>query len=97
MKDLFSFEIVKLRFTRLPFGCASRPFILSGTLQEHLNLFMTNDAENKTIVEEIQADLYVDYPMAVQNFMLRILRILQSEFLKTEGFTFINGTPMLIL
>ena len=57
VKDLASLEVVKLRFTRLPFGCASSPFLLGGTLKEHLNLFITKDLENKSIVEEILSDL----------------------------------------
>ena len=59
VKDLETFEVITLRFTRLPFGCASSPFILRATLMEHLQSY-TENIELKNIAEDIQDDLFVD-------------------------------------
>ena len=45
------------RFTRVPFGCVSSPFLLGATLQEHLNTLEQNYPET---VAELRNDLYVD-------------------------------------
>ena len=37
LKDLETKRIVTPRFTRVPFGCVSSPFLLGVTLQEHLS------------------------------------------------------------
>ncbi|XP_065642479.1 uncharacterized protein LOC136074106 [Hydra vulgaris] len=36
VSDLKSKEVITLRFTRIPFGCASSPFILGGVIKQHL-------------------------------------------------------------
>ena len=36
ISDLKSKEVITLRFTRIPFGCASSPFILGGVIKQHL-------------------------------------------------------------
>ena len=50
VKDLTSFEIVKFRFAKLPFGCTSSPFILNGTLHEHLEYAMVEHVEVKEVL-----------------------------------------------
>ena len=57
ISDLDHKDIVTLRFTRVPFGCVSSPFLLGATLQEHLNTLRQNYPET---VAELRNDLYVD-------------------------------------
>jgi hypothetical protein len=57
ISDLVHKDIVTLRFTRVPFGCVSSPFLLGATLQEHLNTLEQNYPET---VAELRNDLYVD-------------------------------------
>jgi hypothetical protein len=40
VNDLINMEINTLRFTGLPFGCASCSFVLNATLAEHLESYM---------------------------------------------------------
>ena len=57
ISDLDHKDIVTLRFTRVPFGCVSSPFLLGATLQEHLNTLELNYTET---VAELRNYLYVD-------------------------------------
>ena len=57
ISDLDHKDIVTLRFTRVPFGCVSSPFLLGATLQEHLNTLEQNYPET---VAELRNYLYVD-------------------------------------
>ena len=50
-------QIETLRFTRRVFGLVQSPFILGGTLQEHLGSYIE---KYPTEVSEIKDDLYVD-------------------------------------
>ena len=59
VKDLKTIEIITLRFTRQPFGCASSPFIVTATLTELLQACIKKK-KNKAVAEEIQYDLFVD-------------------------------------
>ena len=53
VKDLTSFEVVKLRFTRVPFGCTSSPFH-SWWYPQHLDWIKIEGKEENDIVSEIQ-------------------------------------------
>ena len=53
VKDLTTFKIITLRFTRLPFGCTSSPFNLGGTLNVHLDESKQLHVEEVKVVEEI--------------------------------------------
>jgi hypothetical protein len=55
--DLDTKDIVTLRFTRVPFGCVSSPFLLGPTLQENLS---TLEQEYPETVAELRNNLYVD-------------------------------------
>jgi hypothetical protein len=57
ISDLDHKDIVTLRFTRVPFGCVSSPFLLGATLQEHLSALEQKYPET---VAELRNDLYVD-------------------------------------
>ena len=57
ISDLEKKKVVTLRFTRVPFGCVSSPFLLGATLQEHLN---TLEQQYPETVAELRKDLYVD-------------------------------------
>ena len=48
-------EIKTMRFTRVPFGNCSSPFLLNATVQSHLSTF-----PRSRIVEELQQNMYVD-------------------------------------
>jgi hypothetical protein len=57
LKDTDTKEIETLRFTRVPFGLTSSPFLLGGVIEQHLE---NCKSENPEIVEEIKRGLYVD-------------------------------------
>jgi hypothetical protein len=57
LKDTDTKEIETLRFTRVPFGLTSTPFLLGGVIEQHLE---NCKSENPEIVEEIKRSLYVD-------------------------------------
>jgi hypothetical protein len=59
VKDLINKEIMTLRFTCLPFGCAPSPFVLNATLAEHLESYMGENDRTK-VIEEIKENLFVD-------------------------------------
>ena len=59
VKDLKSMEVVTLRFTRLPFGCTSSPFVLGATLVEHINSYEEESIE-KEVGAEMLEDIFVD-------------------------------------
>ena len=50
-------EITTLRFTRVPFGVTSSPFLLNATIQYHLNKYTTVFPET---VQKISQSIYVD-------------------------------------
>ena len=53
-------KIITLRFTRAIFGLSESPFLLEGTVKEHLKETKKNRPELVEIIEEIGEDLYVD-------------------------------------
>lgn len=48
-------NVREMRFTRVPFGNKSSPFLLNATLKHHLNKY-----ENSTTISELLDNLYVD-------------------------------------
>lgn len=52
-------EIIILRFTKLPCGCAPSPFIINTTLMEHMQACIMRE-ENKAAAEEMQDNLFVN-------------------------------------
>ena len=50
-------DIVSFRFTRIPFGVTSSPYLLNATVQHHLNRHST---EFPDVVQEISRSIYVD-------------------------------------
>ena len=57
LKNPDEFQLQVYRFTRLIFGLGQVPFILGGTIEEHLKKFLLRFQE---IVEEIMRAMYVD-------------------------------------
>ena len=57
LKNPDEFELQVYRFTRLIFGLGQSPFILGGTIEEHLKKYLPRFQE---IVEEIMRVIYVD-------------------------------------
>lgn len=57
LKNPDEFQLQVYRFTRLIFGLGQVPFILGGTIEEHLKKFLLRFQE---IVEEIMRAIYVD-------------------------------------
>ena len=57
IKDKNPDVVTVLRFTRAIFGLVQSPFLLAGTLQQHLNSL---EARYPTEVQEIKRSLYVD-------------------------------------
>ena len=51
-------EVEVLRFTRALFGLTQSPFLLGGTLEQHL---LSYDGHHAEIIEEIQRSLFIDY------------------------------------
>ena len=49
-----------MRFTRVVWGLGPSPFLLNGTLKEHLDSYQEEDSDVKDIAAQIQKDLYVD-------------------------------------
>lgn len=50
-------EVVVSRFLRLVFGLTSSPFLLNGTIRQHMSKYLDSD---KDFVERFLSDLYVD-------------------------------------
>ncbi|XP_066925606.1 uncharacterized protein [Clytia hemisphaerica] len=50
-------EIVVYRFLRVVFGLTSSPFLLNGTIRQHMSKYLESD---KAFVEQFLSDLYVD-------------------------------------
>ena len=50
-------EIVVFRFMRVVFGLTSSPFLLNGTIRQHMSKYRDSDKE---FVEQFLSDLYVD-------------------------------------
>ena len=48
-------DLVHMRFTRVPFGNTSSPFILNAVIRYHLSCFPESD-----LIKELQDDIYVD-------------------------------------
>ena len=57
LKNPDEFQLQVYRFTRLIFGLGQAPFILGGTIEEHLKKYLLRFQE---IVEEIMRAIYVD-------------------------------------
>ena len=57
LDDTESNEIETLRFTRVPFGLTSSPFLLVGVIEQHLE---NCEPDHPDIVQEIRRSLYVD-------------------------------------
>ena len=58
--DISSNEVQTLRFTRAIFGLGESPFLLNGTIAEHLQKSKEKYPELVKYIEEIQKTLYVD-------------------------------------
>ena len=59
ISDLKSKEVITLRFTRIPFGCASSPFIL-GVIKQHLLTYEKHYLHKKNEFQIINKGIYVD-------------------------------------
>ena len=57
LEDTESKEIDTLRFTRVPFGSTSSPFLLGGVIEQHLE---NCEPDYPDIVQEIRRSVYVD-------------------------------------
>ena len=53
-------KIVTYRFIRAIFGLSQSPFLLGGTVKEHLDYTKVQQPEIKEIIQEVQEGLYVD-------------------------------------
>ena len=60
IKSIESNDIEKLRFTRAIFGFGESPFLLNGTIKEHLTISKQHYPESVVHIEEIEKNLYVD-------------------------------------
>ena len=60
VKSMDSDEIETLRFTRAIFGLGQSPFLLNGTVQEHLNTSKKVYPDKTVCIQEIEESLYVD-------------------------------------
>ena len=60
IKSTESNDIETLRFTRAIFGLGESPFLLNGTIKEHLITSKQRYPESAVHIEEIEESLYVD-------------------------------------
>ena len=60
LKSLESNELETLRFTRAIFGMGESPFLLNGTIREHLQTCKELYPDLAEVIEEIKESLYVD-------------------------------------
>ena len=73
-----------LRFTRVPFGCVSSPFLLGATLQEHLSSL---EKEYSETVAELKMDLYVDDVITggvQEEEVVKVKQEAKEEFLRAK-------------
>ena len=59
ISDLKSKEVITLRFTRIPFGCASSPFNLGGVIKQHLLTYEKHYPHEKNEIHIINKGKYV--------------------------------------
>jgi len=57
IKDTQTEEVETVRFSRVMFGLTQSPFLLGGTIEQHLTSYVNQD---RKLVEEIRRNLYVD-------------------------------------
>ena len=57
IKDTETEEVETLRFSRVMFGPTHSPFLLGGTIEQHLTSYVNQD---RKLIEEIRRNLYVD-------------------------------------
>ena len=79
------------RFTRIPFGAKSSPFILGATLQYHYD---QQPEELSETVQTLRDNTYVDSLMKTGSQIeeIRNLRVKSTEIVESAKFPVINGS-----
>eukprot|EP00112_Aurelia_sp_Birch-Aquarium-sp1_P001131 Seg1117.2 transcript_id=Seg1117.2/GoldUCD/mRNA.D3Y31 product="hypothetical protein" protein_id=Seg1117.2/GoldUCD/D3Y31 len=82
IKDIQQEEVEVLRFTRALFGLTQSPFLLGGTLEQHL---LSYDGQHAETIEEIRRSLYVDDVISggctideMQHFKARAIQVFKD-------------------
>ena len=72
IKSIESNDIETLRFTIAIFGLGESPFLLNGTVKEHLTTSEQSYPESAAHIEEIEKTLYVDELQKVKETAIRV-------------------------